>query len=516
MDDEPPEVQQYKTCAKCRIIERTKKKLRKPLAEETMRYGMRQFHEQNQSTDFMGDDMFSNDPYAFDADLTPGDSDVYSPQQSYNPQIPVHSRAPDVASPYGVTPNASGNNSGGGSDYGYSYKTSSLYPGPPSTSVSSAIRSSISGRVGGYSSVGAVDGSGSYQNQTPPSPLVTNPAHVPVASNQPLNGASNMHYFKSRVDTAGRPKLVLLRLAKDTYKRFLQIQPPDRSQRVPVSQCEVCGTMVNPDDSLSVIYRLCTACFTDPYVKLHVHKDYSKFLRELVHDKEYVLSVYVAELPEQEVESLFISRSVNSEEQFRKLLMEFFGLIYLEPVLGLLASLKFSRVSHNVGEVNKSQPVILQYSQQLHYRFTLPLRMVYGASTDTEKTRVEMAFVPETNLIIIKKRTQAVAPIYTSSFLRQLDDQWKSTGLGFSASPLEVYSAISISINREQFTRDFSGIVSQIKALRFADKSSPGVVPSSIVNYTQLASAKSVQNVQSDEENGKYDDDDGDYIEGAE
>ncbi|KAM9889582.1 hypothetical protein OXX79_012055, partial [Metschnikowia pulcherrima] len=43
MDDEPPEVQQYKTCAKCRIIERTKKKSRKPLAEETMRYGMRQF-----------------------------------------------------------------------------------------------------------------------------------------------------------------------------------------------------------------------------------------------------------------------------------------------------------------------------------------------------------------------------------------------------------------------------------------------------------------------------------------
>lgn len=45
MDDEPPEVQQYKTCAKCRIIERTKKKSRKPLAEETMRYGMRQFQE---------------------------------------------------------------------------------------------------------------------------------------------------------------------------------------------------------------------------------------------------------------------------------------------------------------------------------------------------------------------------------------------------------------------------------------------------------------------------------------
>lgn len=61
MDDEPPEVKQYKTCAKCRIIERQKKKLRKPLAEETMIYGMKQFQQQNQNLNFSHDDLFLDD-----------------------------------------------------------------------------------------------------------------------------------------------------------------------------------------------------------------------------------------------------------------------------------------------------------------------------------------------------------------------------------------------------------------------------------------------------------------------
>lgn len=61
LDDEPPEVRQYKTCAKCRIIERQKKKLRKPLAEETMIYGMKQFQQQNQNANFIHDDIFMDD-----------------------------------------------------------------------------------------------------------------------------------------------------------------------------------------------------------------------------------------------------------------------------------------------------------------------------------------------------------------------------------------------------------------------------------------------------------------------
>ncbi|EGV65848.1 hypothetical protein CANTEDRAFT_112720 [Yamadazyma tenuis ATCC 10573] len=61
MDDEPPEVKQYKTCAKCRIIERQKKKSRKPLAEETMIYGMKQFQQQSSNSNFSHDDIFMDD-----------------------------------------------------------------------------------------------------------------------------------------------------------------------------------------------------------------------------------------------------------------------------------------------------------------------------------------------------------------------------------------------------------------------------------------------------------------------
>lgn len=63
LDDEPPEVQQYKTCAKCRIIERNKKNSRKPLAEETMLYGLKQFQEQSVLGNFMEEEIFFKDEF---------------------------------------------------------------------------------------------------------------------------------------------------------------------------------------------------------------------------------------------------------------------------------------------------------------------------------------------------------------------------------------------------------------------------------------------------------------------
>ncbi|KAG7662722.1 uncharacterized protein J8A68_003781 [[Candida] subhashii] len=63
LDDEPMEVRQYRTCAKCRIIERNKKKSRKPLAEETMLYGLKQFREQSLSDNFMEEEGLLDDEY---------------------------------------------------------------------------------------------------------------------------------------------------------------------------------------------------------------------------------------------------------------------------------------------------------------------------------------------------------------------------------------------------------------------------------------------------------------------
>lgn len=78
LDDEPPEVQQYKTCAKCRIIERNKKNSRKPLAEETMLYGLKQFKEQSVGGNYMEDEgllrdeffrRYHNKPFNYEVEL---------------------------------------------------------------------------------------------------------------------------------------------------------------------------------------------------------------------------------------------------------------------------------------------------------------------------------------------------------------------------------------------------------------------------------------------------------------
>lgn len=507
MDDEPPEVQQYKTCAKCRIIERTKKKLRKPLAEETMRYGMRQFQEQNQSTDFMGDDAFGNDPYALDSEMTPADSVVGSPLLSYPPPLPPQYSYNNVDeaghnNPYGM---ASGNvpssGNGANSEYGNSYPKVPSYATPTSTTLNSAMR--LNGKYGsGVGSVGVGGGNfsgpgvgvglgaglgshglgenGSYH--PPPPAIGSNPAHMVSASGQNYPGASAAS--KSRLDNTNRPK-PSSRLVKGKYKLFLQIQTPDRALLPSVSTCELCSTPVSPDDTMSLIYRLCALCYADPYARTRVLSDYNDFLLKLVHDKEYLSYTYISELLAFSIESIFNSRPITTEEQFRRVLMDSFTLIYVDPVLGLLAPLKFTRVSNNVSEVNNSQPVVSKHSQQLYYLFSTPLRVAYSASSDAEKTRVELMFFPETNLMLIKKKTQTVAPTYTSSFLRQLDDQWQKSGLGLESAPLDVYSKVAISIGREQFVRDFNGIVSQIKALRVADKTAlNGIRPG--LSYSQL------------------------------
>lgn len=509
MDDEPPEVQQYKTCAKCRIIERTKKKLRKPLAEETMRYGMRQFQEQNQSTDFMGDDVFGNDPYALDSEMTPNDSVVGSPLLAYPSQYPYNTPAEGRNSPYVIpgqtVPSAS---SGMASDYINSYTNHPTYAtAPASTTLLSAMRvnngkygseaprgvSSGNSGVGNISSASqgisggvASKENSTYLNHPPPPPIASNPAHMGSGSGQNFTTSK---IEKPRAEIFNRPKPTS-RLVKGKYKVFLQIQAPDRAMLPSVSNCELCSTPVNPEDSMSVIYRLCSLCYIDPYARTRVLGDYNDFLLKLVHDKNYLSYTYISELPQFSIESIFNSRPISTEEQFRRVLMDSFTLIYVDPVLGLLAPLKFTRVSNNVAEVNNSQPVVSKHSQQLHYLFSAPLRVAYSASSDAVKTRVELMFFPETNLMLIKKKTQTVAPTYTSSFLRQLEDQWQKSGLGLDAAPLDVFSKVSVSISREQFVRDFSGLVSQIKALRVADKTvlNGGIRPA--VKFSQMGKSE--------------------------
>ncbi|KHC66539.1 hypothetical protein MGE_01554 [Candida albicans P75010] len=79
LDDEPDEVRQYKTCAKCRIIERNKKNSRKPLAEETMLYGLKQFREQQSAENYIEEEgllkdeffkRYHNKPFNYQEEIT--------------------------------------------------------------------------------------------------------------------------------------------------------------------------------------------------------------------------------------------------------------------------------------------------------------------------------------------------------------------------------------------------------------------------------------------------------------
>lgn len=126
LDDEPPEVQQYKTCAKCRIIERNKKNSRKPLAEETMLYGLKQFKEQSIGGNYMEDEgllrdeffrRYHNKPFNYEVELhkvilnpnyTP--PALLPPQKSYTfkaattAPLQIPSSLPQQYTPQGIPP----------------------------------------------------------------------------------------------------------------------------------------------------------------------------------------------------------------------------------------------------------------------------------------------------------------------------------------------------------------------------------------------------------------------------
>ncbi|KAI5953818.1 hypothetical protein CANMA_004656 [Candida margitis] len=111
LDDEPMEVKQYKTCAKCRIIERNKKNSRKPLAKETMLYGLKQFREQQSTENYIEEEgllkdeffkRYHNKPFNYDAEIAKVLNDPnYEPPVITNITDEII-EASDVTSPNGT------------------------------------------------------------------------------------------------------------------------------------------------------------------------------------------------------------------------------------------------------------------------------------------------------------------------------------------------------------------------------------------------------------------------------
>lgn len=449
MDDEPPEVQQYKTCAKCRIIERTKKKLRKPLAEETMRYGMRQFQEQNQNANFIHDDVFSNDQLL--TDLQSNRDVVPNPlKQLYNTQFAIYKQP---ALQYGSqTPTPSN-----GASYNYSYAANQAPPQP------SGLRSTPA-----YTGAPL---SGLSVFQLPQLGLST-PYGGPATRSSGLAPATSSATATAiaaaainRNDLQLGPNLGLAR-QQTQYKAYPKLQG-DRSRLVAPTNCELCANKLDPEDTMSGMYRLCKNCYSDPYAQKSVYSDFNDFLLEVVNNKDHSAMTYVSELAPYLVELLNTNRSISSEEQFRKVMLDSFGLIYMDPLMALLAPTKFTRVLHNVAEVNHTSPTVSKVSHQYHYTLTPPLRTTYVGSSDVATATIDLFFVSETNLIVIKKVSKKTATDYSVSFLKTLDDQMHAHGLSFETDPLKVYATLKLdAVEADQFVKDFATLQKQIFNIR--------------------------------------------------
>ncbi|OVF04658.1 hypothetical protein A9F13_26g00077 [Clavispora lusitaniae] len=412
MDDEPPEVQQYKTCAKCRIIERTKKKSRKPLAEETMRYGMRQFQEQNQNANFIHDDIFASDQLLSDLQAS-RDAGIANPsKQSLNTQFALHKPSAFASA----------------RPANYSY-------GQPSLAASAVSSAYQSPQLGGSASM---PGASALPSATA--------AAIAAAA---INGADQSAQSANR--------------QQNKYRQHKQKQEGDRAKLPAPSSCELCGGALDADDNMCTMYRLCKSCYSNPYAKEHVYSDFDDFLLKVVKDKDAEAMTFISELASHLVESLNTSKAIRTEEQFRKAMMDSLTSIYVDPLIASLTPLKFTRTSSNVGEVNNTAPVVSKVSQKYHYTLTPPLKQTYNATTETGTTSLEMLFLIETNLIIIKKRSKKAVADYSVPFLKALSRDMKAKGFTFDDEPAKVYAELQVSdVGADQFARDFKLLQKQI------------------------------------------------------
>lgn len=513
MDDEPPEVQQYKTCAKCRIIERTKKKLRKPLAEETMRYGMRQFQEQNQNANFIHDDVFTADQILSDMQAN-RDAGLVNPlKQLYNTQFSVYKQ-----------PNA---NALGYNQQQYGLQGISLGMGAASPNYNYAQNYSYNGGQLGMSPgyPGASVGLSAYQLPLMgnASPYINNPVAianaatagglssvgVPTAPTMQTNGRNLQQVGSTSTATAAqiaaaainRPDALIgqpmgFKLQQQYYRHYQQKQG-DRSRITVPTSCELCSQPLDLDDSVSAIYRLCNTCYSNPYSRPHVYSDFNDFLLAMGSDTAEGSFTYISELASYLVESLNSNKPITSEQQFRKTMLDSFRLIYLDPLFASLSPAKLTQTSNNISELNNTVPIVSKVSQQNHYLLTPPLKQTFA--TADNGINIELMFVTETNLIIIKKVAKAAPSEFTDDFLKDLDSKMHERGLTFDDEASKVYTDLGLVVDAEHFAKNFKTFEKQI-----AELSGPQTVKS---NSSQNGNGdrKANESEQSDKESNESD-----------
>ncbi|CCE82210.1 Piso0_001923 [Millerozyma farinosa CBS 7064] len=392
LDDEPPEVRQYKTCAKCRIIERQKKKSRKPLAEETMLYGMKQFQQQHQTSNFMSNDIFMDDDAfggSMDSNGNTFDNEVINPSQQQ--QQFYH-----------------------------------------------------------------------FQPQQTPRPAIQAPVSIPQ---------TNQHQQ--------------LQLQQQQHMRNVpvQVSMPQNGSQQP-SACEVCSCSLDTTDDLSMLYRLCRDCYTNPFKKDNVFEDYNNFLLNISNNRYKNLKnyIFIKEISSHFADGLAVqSKPINSERVYREFLLESIQMIYVDPIIASL-NYKYNRSSTNIADVSSLPPVFNQSTNQYHYKNTKPLKSFHKFYRDSiSDASIYLSFDISTGILTIKLNQTVVnaSGKYPESFLEIVDSMLKKlvekhgnmdSSVGYNQSTAQiiyndlvtnkaiyqqVVTEVIDSLSKEDFIRDF-------------------------------------------------------------
>lgn len=334
MDDEPPEVRQYKTCAKCRIIERQKKKLRKPLAEETMLYGMKQFQQQNQNLNFSHDDIFMDDDMftkkKFDSNLNPNLNNQYQ--------------------------------------YHYTYLNNGASGG---------------GAPGSGSPIGGAAGTDGLVDNYDSSRLTGNA----TASTIPQTSSNNFHLQNLHYQQIAQRALPMQSTNLPKSNNLLNVNNNDfGASDVPV-YCDICETKLDLSDDYSVNYKLCLNCYSNPFKLYNVYEDYNKFLIKVLKNKSESINniIFLKEMDKNFIDNLnSYNKVVSSEHEFREFLLENLKKIFIEPLIAT-TGYEFQLSSTNLNELSKKPPVI-DHNNQYNYNQTHPIKVYYKCLAEAKNT----------------------------------------------------------------------------------------------------------------------------------
>lgn len=400
-------MRQYKTCAKCRIIERQKKKLKKPLAEETMAYGLRQLQEQ-QPGSWNDDFLETNDSFEELGRATRVTR--HNAQQTHSSLVATAAAAVSAGDAYlmlgyEVDPLSyqyepqqqyqQYQQYGGGASYAglqQQQQQQSQSPGPgPGPGP---------GPVAG--SIGVVVGQGpDYLTPGPSTPDYGN------------NGVGNSSVGGSGAGGAGSiGGGAGVGISKSS------------------SYCDVCEVKI-PSGS----YNLCDTCVSNPYGLEHVYGNFSDFLQQITPDKNLDVSTLtfikeVVAAPDFN-ESLDTSNvNPNNERQFKELVLNSIKQIYLNAVMAAIG-FKFTRVLSNLAVSSHTAPTIDPATGKYLYKSTQLVKALFKCKGDDELTgiipniQLFVTYNLSTNIIVIKlkRRVEELQMIAQSQIPKAIESE---------------------------------------------------------------------------------------------